>query len=173
MTRHLILTALISILLLKCQTHDRTTEDTSSKKADSLQKAFNEELRHDSIDCNLAVNNPTQIKGLFKAECPNDTLKGIPVSSNKRSPFDTIATRTKDTLYYSFKVSNTCCMKYFGQYFVESETLVFSYGLCKNYFGCDCDCDYLLKYKVPLKQYNFRNIVIRTVDPKRKTDNRK
>lgn len=164
MTKDFIILILTCITLCSCQTNDVKTNEQTSTNTDSIQKAFYNKFRQDSIECQDLTSDSIQINGLFKAACPSSTTESIPFSSNKTSPFDTLITKTKDTLFYSFKVSNECCVRYYGKYFLNSDTLILTYGYCGDV--CDCTCDYTLTYKIPTKKYKFKHVVISFVDKK-------
>ena len=165
MTKHFALILLTSLLFFSCQTDEVRTHEQAPAAMDSIQKALSDKLRLDSIDCEGIMRRSAENKGLFKATCPSDTNKGIPVSLRKTFPFDTLITKTKDTLHYSFRVSSACCVKYFGMFFDDGEgTLILTYGYCGDV--CDCYCDHLLTYKIPLKKYKFKRIAIGFLDMK-------
>lgn len=151
---------LTSLILFSCSSSGDKT-NAKNTISDSLKKAFIGQLRQDSIDCQKSLRDSIQLKGLFTAFCPNDTIQGVPFSLHKKNPFDTLITKSKDTTIYSFKVSNECCVKYYGKYVLSSDTLVLSYNYCGD--ACDCYCDYILTYKIPNKIYKFKNIVIRNI----------
>ncbi|MBS1636907.1 MAG: hypothetical protein JST26_13400 [Bacteroidetes bacterium] len=159
MVKHYLYIIFISSILFEC-TSDRNNPYSVITCADSAQKAFAEQLRKDSADCQKFLRDSIQLTGLFKAFCPNDTMQDIPFSRRKKYPFDTLITRSGDTTVYSFKVSNECCVKYAGKYVVSSDTLILSYHDCGD--ACDCYCDYILTYKIPDKKYTYKHIIIRT-----------
>lgn len=160
MTKLFTIYILTSLVLFSCSS---SVDKTNTNKAisDSLEKTFIGQMRQDSIDCTKSLQDSIQLKGLFSAFCPNDTIQGIPFSLHKKFPFDTLITKSKDTTIYTFKVSNECCVKYYGKYELNSDTLVLSYNNCGD--ACDCYCDYILTYKIPNKKYKYKSFVIRTM----------
>jgi hypothetical protein len=178
--KYFILTISTFLFLVSCQTSEEKTGGQISVIVDSVPAAVREKLHRDSLACAGLLGRSLENEGLFKAFCPNDTVKGIPVSSRKTHrldtlitdlndsvyyspPFDTLITKTKDTLYYSFKVSSECCVKYYGMFFApDDDTILLTYGYCGDV--CDCYCDYVLTFKIPLKRYKFKKIELSNLD---------
>lgn len=159
MTRHLI-PLIIFILFYSCENSPENKNGSSTWIRDSINTAtFYKEIEKKKNSCDSIIHDST-FKGLFNAFCPNDTSSAIPFSLHKKHPFDTVITRTKDTISYSFKVSNECCVKYYGKYFLNSDTLILSYNFCGDV--CDCYCDYVLTYKIPSKKFKFKHIRLKT-----------
>jgi hypothetical protein len=169
MTKYFILTIFTSVLFFACQTSDIKTNGQPPTNTDSIQKVISDKLRQDSADCKGLMKRSLENKGLFKAICINDTVKGTLVNARKGIPFDTLITKTKDTLFYSFRVSSECCVKYYGMFFDPGDdTIILAYGYCGDV--CDCYCDYLLTYKIPIKKYKFKHIAIAFWDTKKIRD---
>src|ERR1700758_5162728 len=159
MNKHIYL-ILVCYFLSTCKTDTNKTSSNASQNMDSLLVAYINQMRDDSVDCSSFVNDSFKIKGLFKGFCPSDTIKDIPISLRKTQPFDTLINKARDTITYSFKVSGECCLKYYGQYHLDKDTLILTYGYCGR--QCDCYCDYILTYKIPADN-KFKHAVIRRV----------
>ena len=147
-------------------TSENNSKDLTSKrdsiKRDSTIRTNFEKIKLHSNNCQKLSKDSIYIEGLFKAFCPNDTISGVPFGLGKEYPFDTLITKVKDTIIYSFKVSNECCIKYYGKYFTNQDTIVLNYIYCGS--PCDCYCDYILTYKIPSKKYKFKHTVIRQIN---------
>lgn len=154
-----IMAIMVFLSLYSCNNTDETSKEVDARAGDSISKAFDKQFEEEKIACEKHLNDTTYDK-LFNAFCPGDTMKTPMMCSFKKLPFDTVITKIKDTVIYSFKVSNICCSKYYANYKINTDTLILSYNYCGN--ECDCDCDYYLTYKVPTKKYNYKYVVFRT-----------
>ena len=154
-----IIAILMLLSLYSCHQTDKISNEIDARAGDSIINASNKQFEEEKKACDKHLNDTTYNK-LFKAFCPGDTMTTPPMCSFKKLPFDTIITKIKDTIIYSFKLSNICCSKYYPNYKIDIDTLILSYNYCGN--ECDCDCDYYLTYKVPTKKYNYKYVVFRT-----------
>lgn len=150
---------LILISLFSCNSSKESSKELEARAADSISKAFEKQFEEEKKACQKLLKDTTY-KKLFTAFCPGDTMKMPMICSYKKLPFDTIITTKKDTIIYSFKVSNICCSIYFANYKMNADTLILSYNYCGE--ECDCDCDYTLTYKIPTKKYKYKHIIFRT-----------
>ena len=156
----LIIITFVSIFFIySCKNTNETSENIDVRAADSVGKAILKQFDEERKACNKLLSDTTY-KKLFSAFCPADTMKMPMICSYKKLPFDTIIKTKKDTIIYSFKVSNICCSKYYTNYKMNADTLILSYNYCGE--ECDCDCDYTLTYKVPTKKYKYKHFVFRT-----------
>jgi hypothetical protein len=153
------LSLLICLLFGNCKDNAGNTSANSQRIADSLTKELQETERKMLSECEKLAEDSTY-KKLFSAFCPSDTINEIPVSRHKKYPFDTLITKAKDTITYSFKVTNVCCVKYYGRYRLNADTLIISYNSCGQH--CDCYCDYSLACKIPVKKYPYKHIRLET-----------
>jgi hypothetical protein len=154
-----ILIVLISLLCSSCKNRPENTIENEARIADSLLNTLQEEYLSMLTACDSLKGDPAY-KNLFSAFCPNDTIHMVPVSWHKKFPFDTLITQIKDTVIYSFKVSNECCINYVGRCRLNADTLILSYNFCGN--ACDCYCDYVLTYKIPTKKYPYKHVRLET-----------
>ncbi|HRG00374.1 MAG TPA: hypothetical protein PKZ75_04620 [Bacteroidia bacterium] len=150
---------LILISLYSCTNNSEASKQINLHYDDSINKAIEKQMEEEKIACEKLLKDTTY-KNLFSAFCPGDTMSTPMLCSFKKLPFDTVITKTRDTMIYSFKVSNICCSKYYANYKINADTLILFYNYCGN--ECDCDCDYHLKFKVPTKKYNYKYVVFRT-----------
>lgn len=149
----------LSLYVISCNNNNEKVKEMNTRTADSIEKAINTQIEEEKTACQNHLRD-TSFSKLFKAFCPGDTMTSPMICSFKKNPFDTTIIKQKDTIIYSFKVSNICCSKYYANYKMNNDTLILSYNFCGD--ECDCDCDYILTYKVPTKIYKYKHVVFRT-----------
>jgi hypothetical protein len=102
----------------------------------------------------------------FAGHCPPDSVEGFHKNSMQEkgtnNPFDTSTTVLNDTVHLSFKVSNDCCLEYFGGYKTVGDSLFIYFSSTLS--GCDCYCDYQLEYWIPRADFK-KNCTIKNVRP--------
>ncbi len=155
----------MALIFLSCTSGGPKTES----KVDSMaifenQLKYHENSREDFINSIPSNMISSEVKSkLFIAKCMADSTDEIPKTSihekGTNNPFDLEIQKTTDTVHISFKVSNECCVEYFGGYTISNDSLLINF--CSTSFGCDCYCDYKLEYFIPDKSFREKIKVIK------------
>lgn len=154
-----IILSFVAVVVYSCNSAEDVMQ-AQKRRDDSIGQVLIQEEEQGRLKCREKIDSSLNAKGLFAAYCSGDEGGHPPVCSFKKYPFDTLIEQVRDTLQYSFRVSAVCCKSYYGNYFMNADTLVLFYSSCGH--ECDCHCDYRLTYKIPLKQVQYKYVVLRT-----------
>ena len=76
--------------------------------------------------------------------------------------YDKTITKTKDSVIVSFDFIETCCLDFNGHWEIKDEVLILTYSQKdKSNLGCDCKCDYRMKYIFNPNQQFWKRVRIK------------
>lgn len=153
---NLIILFALCIGLCNCNFNSKN-EGTPFSKSDNLKisDTFLEAYDKEIFDCEKLCNDSI-FKKSFSFKCINEES----IAVDEKLPFNQSIKEKNDTTYYSFNLSNQCCIMYYGNYVAKRDTLILLYNNCG--YSCDSYCDYQLTYKIPTEIYKNKYVLIKT-----------